>query len=728
MLAHCLRESHRLVKFLDRARRPQHRSCFPSVRSMANALFKKPGKRGRILLWICGLVTLMALGALNFPALVDAENYAQDWFMRSGRKVPPDPRLVLVGIDRPSYAQDILPAEAEADPVLDALRRNFPWSRNVWAVLIERLANAGAKAIVIDLVFANPGEGDDALQQALEKHKDKVVVGWNRDVALTDRGSNWVMTVPHPGIIPASERPVALDARVGLVGVWPDRDGVLRRGDFQIKNSQLGDIVSAPPDAVIETLGARALRKLGEDTRVPEGFEAKRFRYTAPPGLGYVLYPVGDVLSAKAWKENFKDGTFFRDKLVLIGPTANLFQDFHLTPFKAEMAGPEIHLNIINAALRGEFFRELPVAVGRAFIVLAGVLAATLCRLIRQPVKRLGIAVIIGAAYLLLTYASFNNANLVLPVVAPLLVLITCALAALAYDFIVERLERMKLRHTMGLYFSPRVLEAVLADPGSMNPRRADVTLLLTDLRNSTPLAEKLGPKGMFDLLNRVFEAQTTAIMSEEGNLEHFLGDQFLSYWGAPQAQPDAVVRAERAAQKLITAMEHLRASLPEDVKALFGYGVALHSGGVLVGNKGSALRLDYGLVGDTVNEAARIEALTKEYGVKLLISGDTFAELDGGRNHRLVDRVIVKGKTEPVELFERENPCVPANYRDLCQRYKAACDEYAAGRFAEAKTQFERLIDEFADGPSRLLANRCARLLASPPAEWKGIWKMESK
>jgi adenylate cyclase len=698
---------------------------------MAEALSIKSPKRRGPLLGICGLITLILLGAhlWNFLALVDAENYAQDWFMRSGRRVPPDPRLVLVGIDRPSYAQDILPAEAEADPVLDALRRNFPWSRNVWAVLIERLANAGAKAIVIDLVFANPGEGDDALQQVLEKHKDKVVIAWNRSFEVTDRGTNWIMTVPHPGIIAAPpERPVALDDRVGLVNVWADDDGVLRRADFEMQNSQLGDIVSAPPDAVVESLGARALRKLGEGARVPAGFHSRRFRYTAPPGLGYELYPIGDVLSAKAWKENYKNGEFFRDKLVLIGPTANLFQDFHLTPFKAKMAGPEIHLNIINAALHGEFFRELARWARGALVVLAGLLATALCRLIRQPVKRVGVAVALGAVYLLLTYGLFNNANFVLPPVTPLLVLITCALAALAYDFIVERLERMKLRHTMGLYFSPRVLEAVLANPGSMNPRRADVTLLLTDLRNSTPLAEKLGPKGMFDLLNRVFEAQTHAIMSEEGNLEHFLGDQFLSYWGAPQPQPDAVLRAGRAAQKLIIAMEQLRASLPPEVQKLFGYGVALHSGGVLVGNKGSALRLDYGLVGDTVNEAARIEALTKDYGARLLISGDTFAHLDLPANHRLVDRVIVKGKTEPVELFECENPCTPPNYSDLCHRYKTAYAEYAAGRFSDAKALFEKLADEFADGPSRFLAARCARLIASPPAGWQGIWKMESK
>jgi adenylate cyclase len=322
----------------------------------------------------------------------------------------------------------------------------------------------------------------------------------------------------------------------------------------------------------------------------------------------------------------------------------------------------------------------------------------------------------------------FNRGGWVVPVAVPLLVFVSSSIAILAYDFVLERLERVKLRHTMGLYFSPRVLEAVLADPGSMEPRRADVTLLLTDLRNSTPLAEALGPQGMFELLNRVFEAQTSAIMSEEGNLEHFLGDQFLSYWGAPQPQPDAADRAERAAVKLILAMEELRTTLSEPVRKLFGYGVALHSGSVLVGNKGSTLRLDYGLVGDTVNEAARIESLTKYYGIRLLVSRDAFAQFSRQGKRRLVDRVIVKGKTEPVELFECENPCTPANYEDLCVRYKTAYDGYFFGRFAEAKAQFEKLAADFHDGPSRALAARCAELEAAPPAEWKGIWKMDAK
>jgi adenylate cyclase len=194
------------------------------------------------------------------------------------------------------------------------------------------------------------------------------------------------------------------------------------------------------------------------------------------------------------------------------------------------MAGPEIHLNILNAALHGEFPIERSLLPSLFIIALSGVIAGALCFIIRQPGKRFLSVVGLSIGYAVLAQLLFDHAGQVIPVAVPFIVLIVSSLIVLAYDFVLERLERVKLRHTMGLYFSPRVLEAVLADPGSMEARRADVTLLLTDLRNSTPLAEALGPKGMFELLNHVFEVQTNAIMSEEGNLEHFLGDQFLSY------------------------------------------------------------------------------------------------------------------------------------------------------------------------------------------------------
>lgn len=301
-------------------------------------------------------------------------------------------------------------------------------------------------------------------------------------------------------------------------------------------------------------------------------------------------------------------------------------------------------------------------------------------------------------------------------------------MGALGYEFIIERIGRMRLRATMDLYFSPKVSAYVLANPGSMEARSAEVTLLLTDLRNSTPLAEKLGPGGMFKLLNQVFEVETNAVMGQDGALEHFLGDQFLTYWGAPLPQPDGPNQSLRAAMELIKGMEAVKAMQTPEVKALFGYGVALHCGSVLFGNKGSAKRLDFGLVGDTINEAARIEALTKYYGVTLLVSRECFSKLASPGTHRQLDRVIVKGKSTPVELFELENPRTPTNYGELVKEWNGAFASYTAGRFSEARPVFERLAEQFNDGPSKLMVHRCDELNTHRPADWQGVWKMESK
>ena len=665
----------------------------------------------------------------EFEPLRQLEFSAQDWLTRLGRMTPPDDRLVLIGIDKPVYAADFSDEEIRREPVLRHLQNNFPWSREVWARLIEKLADAGAQAIVFDLVFASKNDGDGALRLALEKYRDRVVIGYNISEQKKERGNTIDLQLPNPSLLPFAETnsPVT-DDRCGYINIWPDGDDTLRRARYRMTGRDAGDIL--PAETILQAIDALALKKFGRADLIPDGFGRPLFRYTARPGVAFRPHPVGDVLSAKLWESNFGGGKFFKGKIVFIGPTAEIFQDSHNTPFDEPkaMAGPEIHLQIINAALHGEFLREPALPFSGALIVLAGLIGALLCQFFTAPLKRLLVIVLLGGGFFFIAKVFHDRLGIFLPVMTPILTLFVIGGAALVYDFVSERLERMKLRHTMGLYFSPRVLDAVLSDPGSMHPRRANVVLLLTDLRNSTPLAELLGPKGMFQLLNQVFEAQTGAIMGEEGNLEHFLGDQFLSYWGAPQKQPDAADRAGRAAIKLIHAMEKLRATLTPEVQKLFGYGVALHSGGVLVGNKGSALRLDYGLVGDVVNEAARVEALTKYYGVKFLITRDPLAQFTAQPKHRLIDRVIVKGKTEPVELFECENPCAAKNFHELSTRYKAAYDDYFFGRFGEAQKQFEVLAEDFSDGASKTLAARCAELLAHPPANWHGIWKMDAK
>lgn len=686
--------------------------------------------RSVIVLAICAIWVLLCGGLWQsgFVPIQQAECFAQDWQARLGRKTPLDDRLVLIGIDKPIYAADFSAEELQGEPVLAELQTTFPWSRAVWARLIEKLYAAGAKVIVFDLVFANPAAGDDELCLALEKYRDRLVIGYSINVGSTDRGDFSELLFPNETLLPPESTPSPVaDDRLGYVNVWPDFDNTLRRANFRKTSAQTGGVVAAGVE--MESLGARALRKFGRPEAIPAGAESRLFRYTAAAGSAYRPHPVGNVLSPRLWSTTYANGGVFKDKIVIIGPTAGIFHDLQNTPFidPKPMGGPEIHLQMLNAALHGEFLRDAGSA--RLWIIaLAGVAAAALSFGIRQPGKRLLAAVGVIVGYGLMAQWMHDRGGWVIPLAVPLLVVGGSGLMVLSYDFALERLERMKLRHTMGLYFSPRILEVVLADPGSMQPRRAEVTLLLTDLRNSTPLAEVLDPQGMFELLNRVFEIQTRAIMAEDGNLEHFLGDQFLSYWGAPQDQPDATERALRAATCLITAMEKIRPTLSPEVAELFGYGVALHHGGVLMGNKGSAQRLDYGLVGDAVNEAARIESLTKYYGVRLLLSQSAFDRVAQPGPYRLVDRVIVKGKSGAVVLMECRNPCSPPNHEEIFRRYEEAYAAYVAGDFASALERFEILVREFSDGPSRALASRCRGLMADPPASWNGIWKMDSK
>src|SRR5437667_9310160 len=233
-----------------------------------------------VIFGICALVTavFLLLQGMGFVPLKEAEGYLQDWSARLGRKTPVNPQLVLIGIDRPSYDDVILADEAKADPVLAALRERYPWSRAVWAALIERLADAGAKTIVIDLLFAAHADGDEDLRAALDKFREMIVIGSDFNPVETDRGTMTRLAVPNPTLIPdTADHPAALDARVGFVTIWLDDDNVIRRAKFRATNEELGYAIESSPKAVIESLDARALRSFGASKHIPPGTSSHRF-------------------------------------------------------------------------------------------------------------------------------------------------------------------------------------------------------------------------------------------------------------------------------------------------------------------------------------------------------------------------------------------------------------------------------------------------------------------
>jgi adenylate cyclase len=288
-------------------------------------------------------------------------------------------------------------------------------------------------------------------------------------------------------------------------------------------------------------------------------------------------------------------------------------------------------------------------------------------------------------------------------------------------------MEKAQLRETLGRYFSPNVLKDVLKNPEAMQPREAELTVLLTDVRNFTTITEQSGTKRMFDLLNDIFEVETRAVIAVDGSMEHFVGDQFLAYWGAPQEQPDAADRALDAAAKIISGLDDLHATLEPAVKDLFGFGVAIHCGKALFGNKGARVRLDYGILGDIVNGAARIESLTKHYGVRMIITREVVDKAKAVKKPpiRFLDRIRVKGKIKPLEMFEVL--IEPTEKKmELVKIYERAWRKYEGGEFAEAAAMLDELKDS--DKPSRVLAERCRELIASPPLNWDGGYQFKEK
>jgi CHASE2 domain-containing sensor protein len=370
------------------------------------------------------------------------KNFAQDLQTRVGVKTPVDNRLVLIGIDKESIAAHFSDEEIQREPVLKELQKPWPWSRAVYARLLEKLSDAGAKVIVFDLVFAAQTDGDGAFHQALDKYKDRVVIGYTFNVEKTGSTADWNLTLPSSTVLtPAGENSAVEDDRLGYVNLWPDSDDAVRRASCRLTGDQVGNLV--PKDVILESLAARALRKFGRPDLVPPGFDARLFRFTALANQAYKPVPLREVLSPKLWEKNYDNGKFFKDKIIIIGPTAEIFHDIHNTPSTGPkpMGGSEIHLQIINAALHGEFLGERSTVASLFIIALSGLLAGALRFLVRQPGRRFLIVVGLSVGYAVFAQLLFNYSGQVIPLAVPLMVLVGSSVIILAYDFLMERPE-----------------------------------------------------------------------------------------------------------------------------------------------------------------------------------------------------------------------------------------------------------------------------------------------
>jgi adenylate cyclase len=581
-------------------------------------------------------LVVIVLHLLYFDPLRKAELYVRDFLAVTGRKAPVDPRLVFLGIDKDSVQLDqLFPEEISASRELMLMGQGFPWSREVYALIQERLMAAGAKLVVFDLVFPQPGPGDAAFRETLERYREQVVLACDFLIDRVGDGMRYGIHVPVSTLV---ERTEPLDQRMGFDTLFPDPDGVLRRVPFVTTLRELDGFRRAPEDERYESLTARSLRQLGRADLVPTFRQRQHlFRYAGPPGT-FRCHSLYELFVPKLWRANYDEGAFFKDKIVMIGAEGSWSHDEHPTPFRLRpdrrglMAGPEIHLHALNAVLQGEFLREFKIWQEIALFISAGLLAFAVSLM---PSAWLRVVVIVAAVagYALLVMTLFNHAGIFLPFVAPALIGIIATVGNEIADYRRERLEKARLRATLGQYVGEPVVEKLLANPSSyvsaLGGVRKPVTVLFSDLRNFTGLTIGRDPTELVEQLNEYFSVMTEHVMDSKGMVDKLMGDSLMAVWGnlhseGPKADALAAVHAAMAmTRSLLTLNVRWREKgWPE-----FRFGIGMAYGEALVGNVGSARKMDFTAIGDVTNVASKIQDLTVELECELVV-GDSLAKL----------------------------------------------------------------------------------------------------
>ena len=660
------------------------------------------------------------------------EQSFEDLLRREGRETAPPRDFVFLGIDQSTLQLPPFTAEELAgNRALQLMtERPFPWSREVWALLLDKLFASGARLVMFDLLFNPPNDGDPAFHAMLDRYRDKVVVGANFDM---ENGAQEI--TPNNTLIPP---PQMLDDRVGFVNFFPDSiDGKTRAATYRVTARQLVGLPSYPGEEVYQSLSARALSKMGHAKDVPNDLGGHMIRFTAPDA--FEPHPLYEVFDSKLWHANYADGAFFKDKIVIVGPSAQVLHDVVDTPMSPNTMAPALHFQAMAAALGHEFLRPTPPIIGLAIVCAAGLAAWVLVAFVRKPLVCLAGLVAITAGYLVMARLLYDNTGLLLLTVPALSALVLSGSFSLGFEYFLERLEKLRTRRTLERYLSKNLVKEILENPdsyySSLRGVRVPVTILFSDLIGFTTLAEKAHPEALVTQLNEYLSRMTSVIFSTGGTLDKFIGDAIMAVWGNVRSLGPAqdAKSCARAALGMRRELRQLNQTWRGEGRMGLGMGIGINQGEVIVGNIGSHERMDPTVIGDAVNLASRLEGLTRTYGVDILV-GASAAELVRDEMYlRSVARVQVKGKTKPVDVFtficargEETDP----EFLQWLETYEEALEKFRAREFTDAKILFSRFLEFYPDDLlAKMYLQRALEYEQAPPDEaWEAVEVFQKK
>lgn len=733
--------------------------------------------------WFHAFLLLILLSGVIFIRLQDYEwsralrYLAFDTFNVMHPRQPTD-QVVIVDIDEASLGREEL--------------GQWPWPRHIVARLVSNLKGMGARAIVFDMVFAEsdrtspaaflkmlPQENvPDDLKETVSGLKDhdeelveafrkagNVVTGFiwsanpeatrrkpvlSKPIAVARDAANLKNTVSRiRGVtttIPALSEAAAGN---GCFGVSTDVDGLIRQVpllfsfDGQLYPSLALEAlrVAQDPRLLIKVRGLKGdevgpldppLRMQVGDYEIPldqDGMFQAYFSKARPEQ--YI--PAWQVIGKQADPEKI------RGKIVIVGTSSEGLKDIRSTPLDLFIPGVELHLNVIEQVLTGQFLKR-PRLLEGVEIVFMGVIGLMIILLtpFLGAVVLAGLTMVLVAAVGYASWHIFLHYGLLLDPVFPSLTIVILFVLAALLDYIRTESERKHVRDAFSHYISPDFMKELTEDPDKLKlgGEVRDLTVMFTDIRGFTSISEKLSPEALIQLMNDFLTPMSALVMENRGTIDKYMGDAMMAFWNAPLDDENHARHACLTALKMNAALAPINDRLKaEGLPIVLAAGIGINTGPASVGNMGSKQRFAYSALGDTVNLASRLEGQTKAYGVTNLIGEETARKVSDLALLEL-DLLRVKGKTEPVRIYTLIGDEAAAasdrfaSWRALHEKmisaYRAMDFDGAENLIAECRKASGGALDNF----YTMFAERVKSLKTNRPGlgGWDGVYEATSK
>jgi len=673
----------------------------------------------------------------------------------------------------------------------------WPWPRMLLAELVDRLAASGVAAVGLDVLFAEPDRtaprnflalwpqaaNDPELRSELMRLPDpdqEFAAALSRANAVTafvmidSAVGREIATVPSvkdkAGFAEAGDPAIAFVASStaavpslpvldeaaagnGSVNAVPDIDGTIRRVPLVLGlngklypslAAELLRVAQGAGSYVVKASGASGETSFGAQTGINQIRIGRVIVPTDPKG-NLLLYDSGHVAErfVPAWQvlEPDFDPARVGGQIVLLGTTVEGLKDVRATPLDPAMAGVEVHVQALEQMLSGTYLTRPDWATGVEVLYLA-IFGLVLILALRKvgALLSLFVALFASGTAVAASWTAFSRAGWLIDPLFPCLVVLLVYMSGTLIGYVRTEAEKRQVRSIFSRYLSPVVVEKLTENPGRVNlgGEIRELTLMFCDIQGFTRISEQLDPQSLTQLVNRFLTPMTTAIQTHRGTIDKYIGDCVMAFWNAPLDDPDHAAHALQAALAMRDGLQRLNDALADEAGGArppirVAAGIGINTGPGCVGNFGSEQRLEYSVIGDSVNLASRLEGLTRTYGVDIVVGEDTAMRAPGFALVEL-DEVRVKGREAPLRvhaLLGGPDRAADPDFRRLVELHGAMLSAYRARDWDEAAAALAaaRQLDATLSRLYELYAARIDEYRFQPPeAGWDGVYVARTK